>query len=320
MHSAIDLRLLRSFIAVARAGSVTRAAARLHLTQPALSQHLRELADLLDVTLFDRVGRGILLTQAGADLFAEVEPILSKLDVTLANVRNRSREVHGALRIGAIDTYARSLVMPTISALLARHPQLYVSVQELPAAAIDQGLVENELDIGVSFSHLSHADIEQRTLFIERLALVHRSAGRKIRKTVSLREVATHPLALLNRTFAMRGQIDAACAGANIALNVRVEAANVDSLIRLVERADYATIASPLAIPHRSKIVAATIADDGLSRIAALRWRRGKTFTPAMERFEEALSHTIRSSGLDMPDNDSVRTSKRSPPAGTRRR
>ncbi|WP_438879048.1 LysR family transcriptional regulator, partial [Bacillus cereus group sp. BC5] len=84
------------FIAVARAGSVTRAAARLHLTQPALSQHLRELADLLDVTLFDRVGRGILLTQAGADLFAEVEPILSKLDVTLANVRNRSREVHGA--------------------------------------------------------------------------------------------------------------------------------------------------------------------------------------------------------------------------------
>ncbi|OXJ07692.1 LysR substrate-binding domain-containing protein [Burkholderia sp. HI2500] len=156
--------------------------------------------------------------------------------------------------MGAIDTYARSLVMPTISALLSRHPQLYVSVQALPAAAIDQGLVENELDVGVSLSHLSHADVQQRTLCIERLARVRRSASRKVRKTASLREVAT------------------------------------------------------------------TIADDGLSRITAARWRRGKTFTPAKERFVEVLSRTIRSSGLDMPDNDSVRTSEPSRPAGTRKR
>ena len=309
MYSAIDLRLLRSFVAVARSGSVTRGAARLHLTQSALSQHLRELADLLGVTLFDRVGRGILLTQAGADLFAEVEPILEKLDVTLANVRNRSLEVHGTLRVGAIDTYARSLVIPTISTLLARHSQLRVSVHELPAAAIDQGLIETELDIGVSFSHLSNADIEQRTLFTERLALVRRSTRRRAGKTVSLQEVARQPLALLNRTFAMRGQIDAACANANIALDVRVEAANVDSLIRLVEHAGYATIASPLAVQAGSRIETTTISDDGLARIAALRWRRGRTFTPAMECFEEAMLQTIRSSGLETPGDDSVRMS-----------
>ena len=142
--------------------------------------------------------------------------------------------------------------MQTISAV-SRHPQLYVSVQALPAAAIE-GAGGNELDVGVSLSHLSHADVEQRTLCIERLARVRRSASRKVRKTASLREVAT------------------------------------------------------------------TIADDGLSRIAASRWRRGKTFKPAKERFEEALSRTIRSSGLDMPDNDSVRTSEPSRPAGTRKR
>lgn len=300
MHSAIDLRLLRSFIAVARAGSVTRAAAQLHLTQPALSQHLRELTDLLGTPLFDRIGRGILLTQAGADLFAEIEPILSKLDVTLANVRSRSREVHGALRIGAIDTYARSLVIPAISDLLTDHPHLYVSVHELPAAAIDRGLVENELDIGVSFSHLSNADVDQKTLFIEWLALVRRCTDRNLRKSVSLQEVSTYRLALLNQAFAMRGQIDAACASAGIALDVRVEAANVDSLMRLVERGNYATIASPLAVPPRSRIVKETIEGDGLSRIAALRWRRGKTFTPAMERFEDAMSRVIRSADLDM--------------------
>lgn len=62
--SAIDLRLLRSFIATARLGSVTRAANLLHLTQPALSQHLRELRGLMGVQLLDRVGRGVALTPA----------------------------------------------------------------------------------------------------------------------------------------------------------------------------------------------------------------------------------------------------------------
>ncbi|MFD1557494.1 LysR substrate-binding domain-containing protein [Paraburkholderia silviterrae] len=299
-RNAVDLRLMRSFVAVARTGSVTRAAAELHLTQPALSQHLREMGELMGVPLFDRVGRGVMLTRAGADLYAQLDPLLSKLDLVLTDAIDSSRDVRGSLRIGAIDTYARSLVIPAVSALLAAHSQLRVSVREVPAAAIDRELVENELDIGVAFSHLSSPDIEQRTLFREQLGLARVASAHAGRRPVSLAEVATHPLALLNGDFAMRRQIDTAFARADIALDVRVEAANVDSLMRLAEAGRYATIASRLALPRNTPLVMVDIADDGMARIAALRWRKGKTFSPAMESFEQALMAEIRAAKLDL--------------------
>ncbi|MGG1949214.1 LysR substrate-binding domain-containing protein [Trinickia sp. NRRL B-1857] len=291
--AAIDLRLMRSFLAVARAGSVTRAAAELHLTQPALSQHLRELTALMGVALIDRVGRGIALTHAGERLFARLDPLLAQIDLVLTDAVDESRTVHGSLRIGAIETYARALVVPAIASVLTRHPQLRVSVRELPAAVIDRALSDNELDIGVAFSHLSSADIDQRTLFEETLGLawLASSAGRK--RPVSLQTVARRPLALLNGDFAMRRQIDTVFAKANIALDVRVETANVDSLMRLAENGQHATIASRLALPRGTPLAWAPIADEGLTRIGALRWRKGKTFSPAVEQFAQALAEQI---------------------------
>jgi LysR family cyn operon transcriptional activator len=272
---------------------VTRAAAELHLTQPALSQHLRELTALIGVALIDRVGRGIALTHAGERLYAQLDPLLAQIDRVLTDAVDQTHLVQGALRIGAIETYARSLVVPAIAAVLTRHPQLRVSVRELPAAAIDRALSENELDVGVAFSHLSSAEIDQRTLFEEKLGLawLAPSGGRK--RQVPLQTVARHPLALLNGDFAMRRQIDAVFAKANIALDVRVEATNVDSLMRLAETGQHATIASRLALPRDTRLAWAPIADGGLTRIGALRWRKGRTFSPAIEQFAQALIERI---------------------------
>jgi LysR family transcriptional regulator, cyn operon transcriptional activator len=292
--SAVDLRLLRSFIAAARLASVTKAADALHLTQPALSQHLRELSTLVGVPLFDRVGRGVALTPAGADLLRELEPLLLHLDSVLTSLKATSREVRGTLRVGAIDTYARALVIPTVAQVLAGHPQLNVVIDELPAAAIDRGLLEGELDIGVAFSHLSNADIEQETLFEENLMLIYRTnARRRMRGPVSLSDVATRRLALLNQGFAMRRQIDTAFARAELALDVRVEAANVDSLMRLAEYGQFATIASRLALREGSDLEVRPIAHADLTRIAAIRRRRGRTLSPAVQTFVASLKERI---------------------------
>jgi LysR family cyn operon transcriptional activator len=292
--SAIDLRLLRSFVQAARLGSVTKAADALHLTQPALSQHLRELTGLIGAPLFDRVGRGVALTHTGAELLGELEPLLLQLDFLLTSVKDRSSEVRGALRVGAIDTYSRALVVPAVATLLDEHPQLSVSIAEIPAQQIDRGLVDGSLDVGVAFSHLSNADVEQRTLFEEPLMLI---CGEHIathtRRRVSMLDVTRHRLALLNRSFAMRQQIDAAFARADLALDVRVEAANVDSLVRLTQAASFATIASGLAVRESKGLVMRPIAHPDLSRVAALRWRRGRSFSPAMERFIAALQMRI---------------------------
>ncbi|MGY2238814.1 LysR substrate-binding domain-containing protein [Pseudomonas gingeri] len=302
--AAIDLRLLRSFIATARLGSVTRAADLLHLTQPALSQHLRELRGLMGVQLLDRVGRGVALTPAGIELFGLVEPLLEDLDTALASVHGLSREVKGRLRIGAIDTYSRALVIPAVAELLVAHPELKVSIEEMPAAQIDRALIENEIDIGLAFSNLSSPDINQCTLFEEVLALIRlRADDDSGGARVSMQELAGMRLALLNRNFAMRRQIDSAFSRAGLPLDVRVEAANVDSLVRLVDRGDWVIIASPLAIDDVGRFEVRQIDHGDLSRIAALRWRRGRSFSAATLAFNHVLMGRLqRLPGIRLSD------------------
>jgi LysR family transcriptional regulator, cyn operon transcriptional activator len=87
-----------------------------------------------------------------------------------------------------------------------------------------------------------------------------------------------------------------AFARAELALDVRVEAANVDSLVRLTQASSFATIASALAVRDAKGLVVRPIAHPDFSRIAALRWRRGRSFSPAIERFVAALEARIAES------------------------
>lgn len=292
--AAIDLRLLRSFLATVRLGSVTRAAHALHLTQPALSQHLRELAQLLDLPLFDRVGRGLVPTPAGSRLFAQLEPLVEQLDAVLTSAQASASEVRGRLRVAAVATYSRALVMPVVGELVAHYPRLTVVTSELPAPAVDLALREGEADIGLAFSHLSDPDIEQRELFREALVLIRRRAPRAGTAALALAEVARQPLVLLQRGFTMRRQVDAVFARAGLQLDVRAEADDVEAMLRLAAQGGLATIATTLALHGRPGLVARPIAHPDLVRSAALRWRRGRSPAPAAERFADLLLRRLR--------------------------
>ena len=292
--AAIDLRLLRSFLSVARTGSLTRAAQAVHVTQPALSQQMRELAGLMGVPLLDRVGRGVELTPAGQELFLSLEPLLGDLELALSAISERSLEIRGTLRIGAIGTYARALVVPSVSRLLASHSQLRVQVEELTAAQIDSALQDNRIDVGLAFSDLSRADISQCQLFEETLSLISRSEHRTTSGNVSLEDVASQPLALLNRTFTMRRQIDTVFRAEHLLLDVRLELANVDSLLSVAQSSDLAVITSGLGVRDPGSLLIQPILHDALKRTAALRWRRGRSPSAAVNVWRDLLAEQIR--------------------------
>jgi LysR family cyn operon transcriptional activator len=292
--AAIDLRLLRSFLSVARTGSLTRAAQAVHVTQPALSQQMRELAGLMGVQLLDRVGRGVELTPAGHELFLSLEPLLGDLELALSAVSERSLEIRGTLRIGAIGTYARALVVPSVSRLLASHSQLRVQVEELTAAQIDSALQDNQIDVGLSFSDLSRGDISQCQLFEETLALISRWNHSTTSESVGLEEVASQPLALLNRTFTMRRQIDSAFRAERLILDVRLELANIDSLLSVAQCSDLAVITSSLGIRDPASFLIRPILHDAFKRTAALRWRRGRSPNAAVSVWRNLLAEQIR--------------------------
>ncbi|WP_405014196.1 LysR substrate-binding domain-containing protein [Kitasatospora sp. NBC_01539] len=144
-----ELHLLRHFLVVVEEGSVTRAAARLHLAQPALSRQLRRLEDELGVQLLERTSQGVRATPAGAVLAERGRVLCADADRLREDVRATARGEVGELDVG----YGTSASYETAPLLLAdfaeRHPAVAVATRLLPAAGIVAGVADGSLDAGI---------------------------------------------------------------------------------------------------------------------------------------------------------------------------
>jgi DNA-binding transcriptional LysR family regulator len=144
----MDLTQLRTFVAVAQEGHLTRAAERLHISQPAASTQIRALEKFLEVQLFARTNRGLELTAAGKRLAASAERVLASA-VELASLARELRGgVGGRLYLGVNADPVRSRVGALVSLLRERHPLVELNVHMRSSLATKQGVRAGELDAG----------------------------------------------------------------------------------------------------------------------------------------------------------------------------
>lgn len=149
----IDLRRLRVLREVERRGTISAAAAALHLTPSAVSQQLAGLARDLDVPLLEKQGRGVRLTGQARVLLAHAEVVAGQLDRAMADLANWSEGTAGTVRVGALSTGITALVGPAIRLLAQRRPGLEIAVTEVePPNAFDL-LDGGELDIVVAVDY-----------------------------------------------------------------------------------------------------------------------------------------------------------------------
>lgn len=137
---------LEAFYWVARTGGFRAAAARLNLTQPTVSQRVRELEAALGCTLFDRSGYRARLTRVGTDLLAQTEHLLGLAQELESGARSGD-PFHGLLRIGATDLFAITCLSDFLVALETRHPQLKTQVAVRYSQRLARQLNERELDL-----------------------------------------------------------------------------------------------------------------------------------------------------------------------------
>ncbi|MCI9170501.1 MAG: LysR family transcriptional regulator [Lawsonibacter sp.] len=144
----MELRALRYFLAVAREESITRAAERLHLTQPNLSRQLRELEEELGTTLFIR-GRGITLTEEGQIFRKRVEETMELLDKARTEVAASAQDIGGDIYIGCAETDVMRIVFHIIKKIRDQYPGIHIHLtsghEEVVAERLERGL----LDFGV---------------------------------------------------------------------------------------------------------------------------------------------------------------------------
>lgn len=147
----MELRTLRSFLAVAREGNVTRAARSLHITQPALSRQLLELERELGCELLVRESRGVTLTDEGALLRKRAEEIVSLADRTELEVRSPEAEVVGDVWVGAGESRAFELLARAASRVIGAHPGVRMRLHSGNADDVIERVDKGLLDFGLIF-------------------------------------------------------------------------------------------------------------------------------------------------------------------------
>lgn len=151
-----DLNLLRTFVAVAAAGSFTAAAERLGVTRPQVSQQIRKLESALGIQLLRRTTRQVGLTQEGRFLYERCAPLLGDIDSSLARLGNTQPELSGTLRIGAPIDHAAQVIAPMAAEFSRAHPLLKI---DLRASDHIQDLIAEGIDVSIRIGWLQDSSM-----------------------------------------------------------------------------------------------------------------------------------------------------------------
>jgi DNA-binding transcriptional LysR family regulator len=139
---SFDVRQLRYFVAVAEAGSLTRAALTIPVAQQSLSEQIRALERQVGAPLFVRGPRGVQLTDVGAALLAEAKPLLTRTDRAFDRVRRLAVGERQTLHVGFLPSVANYVVPPVLRAFADAHPEIALTTEDLPIARLVEGLRE----------------------------------------------------------------------------------------------------------------------------------------------------------------------------------
>jgi DNA-binding transcriptional LysR family regulator len=200
---AIELRLLRYFTAVAEEGHVGHAAARLYISQPALSQQIRVLEEQVGVPLYTRHARGVELTEAGQSLLAEAREVLARADRLDETMEELARGEATGLRIGVPPGLDARLLPKLLARLRESEQDAPIEVRELTTPEQLDGLRSGSLDMGLVREPVDDPRLSRRTLLVEPLGAslpaTHSLAGRD---TLTLRELAADLFVCFPRPWA----------------------------------------------------------------------------------------------------------------------
>lgn len=155
----MDLRQLRYFLAVARAGSFSRAAQHENVSQPALSEQIRSLEQELGVPLFERRARGVRLTPAGERLLEHARLVLREIATARRSIESLRTRIAGRLAVGAIPTVLPYLLAPRVEEFRRRYPEVQLRLVEDVTARLIEGLRSGDLDLAIVSLPLRQPDL-----------------------------------------------------------------------------------------------------------------------------------------------------------------
>ena len=299
----MNLTQLRYFVRVAEMGSFSKAAIELDVAQPALSRQVRLLETDLRVTLLQRTGRGVLLTEAGKRLFDHAVSILQLVAHAREDISANRDEATGRIVIGLPPSMGRMLTLPLVDAFKQHLPRARLAIVEGLSAHIVEWISTGRVDLGLIHNPDANPAIETVHVLDEPLCLVSaaaktRAAARKP-PPLTLAELATLPLVLPEPSHAIRKLLETQAALAGLKLNIACEVSSVSAILELVRSGHGHAVLAPSAIAASGQAAAfrmRPLAEGVLSSTLCLAVSAHKPATPLLRQATRLLSELVQGS------------------------
>lgn len=284
----LNIRQIRAFVTVASLGSFTRAAMRLHLSQPALTVQIRNLEEMLGSRLLDRNSRGVEPTRIGQELLPMLQKTLLDMETLLHDARELGGTRVAKVRVAALPSLAASLLPDLILESRRAQPTLGFIVKDAVASTVSMLVRSGEVDMGLTGGEQTESDFEVMQLAHDRLFLVlpqdHPLAAKK---RIGVQQILELPLVLMAHGTSVRALVDAAFARLGRAPVLTCEPTYMMTAVAMVRAGLGLTIlpGSVREIAAEPGLRALPIDDARFVRSIALIKKRGRSLPPASEIF-----------------------------------
>lgn len=266
----MDVVQLRTLICVAELGSLSKAADRLNIAQPALSRQVRLLENELGVVLFERHGRGMVVTDIGREVVEHAARIIAELEAIRETTSDASSSFRGKVTIGMTPTCGEIMTVPLVRKIQEIHPRLGLRFTSAFSGYLLDWLQRGELDLAVIYDTKPRPSLRIIPLMVETLMYV--TGGSQViesDRAWTFQEVSSQNLILPSPRHGLRAILDECARQVGVTLSASIEADSFSAMIALVSNGMGSTVL-PLAaifpLVQNGTVIARPIVDPTPSR------------------------------------------------------
>ena len=297
----MELHQLRYFVAVAQMGSFSRAAERCHVSQPSLSQQITKLERGLKQRLFDRLGRRVVLTEAGRLLLERATTVLSAVEDAERQMRDAVDLEGGRLAIGAIPTVAPFLLPPALKRFVARHPAVELTIQEQVTKQLIAATAAGELDLAIMALPVDDDRLIAETILTEQLLLALPPRHRLTRqRRICMEDLAQERFILLDEMHCLGEQVISFCRASGCQPRIACRSAQISTILSFIELGQGVSLIPEMARPSDAgkKKTYRSLSEGKPMRTIAAVWHRNRYRSPMAEQFLHCLRMTCAATSV----------------------
>jgi DNA-binding transcriptional LysR family regulator len=295
----VTLRQLRSFVVIAEKGSFVGACDVLGLSQPGLSQAIKQLEDEIGAKLFIRTTRSVRLTPLGMSFLTHVKHLLRQFDQTMDDVQEMVTRKRGKVTIACLPSVA-SRLMPRLIAINERlHPGIHVAIRDMNMKAVSAAVVSGEADLGIGSAVAENSDLKSAMLARDRFhAVMPLTSPLARQRVVRWKDFADQPFIAMSEETGLRQLVNSAAQQCGAKLKVTAEVTNIATLFGMIEEGIGVSALPGLVLPRGSQSLVRhrVLSDPTIRRTIYLFWRASTGLSPAAEGIVLSLRRSISDS------------------------